>query len=301
MSALRRILGKPLVRSVAFGLAAAAMTAGCAVDRAQVAQVPAIASATMEKVTLPVREDRSTELTVWTPANPRGVAVFSTGMGSWPERYEHAVRLLNAEGFAVVAPLHVDSQRSPDLGKYSQQESLGERIADLQAGAAYASQRFSGLPMIAAGHSYGSLLSLGEGGAFAGMIPMRIPQVRAVLAFSSPARIPGLVSDDVYSSVEVPVMMITGTRDTIPAQMGYPNIAGDHLLPIETAASPAYAVVVSGADHALVDDVDLLPRAEPAIRLFLEGHGLGDGQAVRRLAAWKAMSGDRFVVKGTGK
>ena len=278
---------------------AASLAAGCAMDRAAIADPQAVTAATAETVTLAVREGRTTELTIWSPAKPRGIAIFSTGMGSWPERYERAARMLNEEGFVVVAPLHVDSQRSPDLGKFSMQESLVERVADLQASAAYASLRFSGLPTIAVGHSYGALLSMGEGGAFAGMIPMRIPQVRAVLAFSSPARIPGLVTEQAYSTIEVPVMMITGTADTIPAQMGYANTAADHLLPIESTKTSAYAVVVQDADHGLVDDANLLARAAPAIRLFLQGHGLDDKQAVARLTAWKAHAGDEFVVKGS--
>jgi pimeloyl-ACP methyl ester carboxylesterase len=226
------------------------------------------------------------------------VALFSTGYGSWPDRYAaRLVPALMAAGFAVYAPVHVDSMRHPDRAKFGMQASFMERFADLRATEARAAVAHAGLPVIAVGHSYGTLISLGLGGALARIAPLRLPAVRAVLGFSTPAKIPGLVYPGAYESVEVPAMIVTGTTDTLPAEMGYPNAPADHLLPIESTKRRGYALVVDGADHALVD-APAFARAAPAAALFLAGHGLGDAAAITRLAGWRAATPDRFIVRG---
>lgn len=261
----------------------------------QQASVPATASIAPITVALETRAGRATTMTIWAPAQPRGVVLFSTGYGAWPERYQRAVDVMTSEGFVVLAPLHVDSMRYPERDRFSQQQSLPERFADMHAASAYAAQHYRGLPVIAAGHSYGSLIALGEAGALANLMPARIPEVRAVLAFSTPGRIPGLVTDQSYASIAAPLFEITGTEDTIPAQMGYPSVPGDHLIPAELSPVAAFGLVVDGGGHEMVDDAALMARAIPAIRLFLRGYGLDDAAARRAFAAWRATGADRFI------
>ena len=57
---------------------------------------------------------RTGRMSVWRPATIRGVVLFSTGFGSWPERYARLTALLTAQGFVILAPLHVDSTHNPD-------------------------------------------------------------------------------------------------------------------------------------------------------------------------------------------
>jgi pimeloyl-ACP methyl ester carboxylesterase len=251
-----------------------------------------------EVVDLPVGA-RSTKLHVWRPSTPRGIALLSTGYGAWPERYaQRLVPALTDSGFAVYAPVHVDSMRHPDRAKFTMQASFMERFADQRAALARAVAAHPELPVIAVGHSYGSLISLCLGGALARVAPLRLPEVRAALGFSTPARIPGLIAPTVYESLEVPAMVVTGSEDTLPAEMGYGNAPADHLLPIEMTKRRGYALVVDGADHALVD-APAFERARPALALFLAGHGLGDRRAAARLAAWRPNAPDRFIVRGS--
>lgn len=289
-----------MIRRLSFAATAALLAlAGCAQTPAATAPAPSVEVPPVAPTTVPlqVSSTRSTTMTVWAPEQPRGVVLFSTGAGSWPERYEGLVDAMTREGFAVLAPLHVDSVRYPDRDRFTLQQSFPERLADMRAAAGYAEGHFAGLPVIAAGHSYGSLISFAEGGALAQMMPMRIPAVRAVLAFSSPGRIPGLIDDDSYAGVAVPLLEITGTEDVIPAQMGYPSQPEDHLLPVETSAATAYGLVLDGGDHGLVGTPELLARALPAVRLFLRGYGLDDADARARLAAWQPAGDDIFLVR----
>ncbi len=250
-----------------------------------------------ETIDLAVSPTRSTKLFVWTPAKPKGVVLFSTGHGSWPERYERLIGMLLDTGYAVLAPLHVDSMHYPERDKFTPVSAFIERLADMRATGAHAAKAFPGLPVIAAGHSYGTLTSLCLGGALPQFGKPRNPAVKAVLGFSTPGKIPGLVPPGAYSSVEVPVMIVTGTADTIPPAMGYATVPQDHLFPAETAPAGSYALIVEGADHKLVDDAVRFARTEAPVRLFVQAYGLGDAEARRRLDTWQPSAGDRWILR----
>lgn len=199
---------------------------------------------------LQVSAERSTDMMVWAPEKPVAVALLSTGHGSWPERYDPVAQTLVAAGFAVLAPLHVDSMRHPDREKFDARAGFIERLADMKATSAEAARRWPGLPVFAVGHSFGTLISLCLGGALAYMAPFRDPAVKAVLGWSSPGKIPGLIAPPAYASVAVPAMIITGDQDLVP---GFVTDWHDHLFPIETAPAGAkYAVTFAGAAHDLV-------------------------------------------------
>lgn len=227
---------------------------------------------------------------------PRGVVLFSTGHGSWPEKYGRLTSLLAMDGWVVLAPLHVDSVRHPDRAKFTMQASFGERIADMSAAAAYAARTYPKLPVVAVGHSFGTLTSLCLGGALDYAGGFRDPAVRAVLGFSTPGRIPGLIQPTAYRSVAVPLMVVTGDADRVPGFVADP---ADHLLPAETADAPTYAWIGGRGGHDLVAE-DALLRVWPAARLFLAAQGSGDKRAAAKLDAWRPADGDRFVVRKDG-
>lgn len=242
--------------------------------------------------------NRSTKLHMWRPAKPRGIALLSTGHGAWPERYTtRLIPMLLESGWAVFAPVHVDSMRHPDRARFSMQASFGERLADLRTASRAAVAVLPGLPIVAVGHSFGTLIGLCGGGGLAKIGPFRMPELRAVLGFSTPGRIPGLIQPDAYGSVDVPVMIVTGSKDVLPPYLSYPSKPEDHLLAVETSKRASYAVVVDGGEHGLVDQ-PLFARAEAAARLFLRAHGRGDDRAARALNRWRAPAPDRFIVRG---
>ena len=243
---------------------------------------PALAAPTTQSP-LSVADGRTTTLTQWVPKDVRGVILFSTGHGSWPERYDAVASAWKASGFAVIAPLHVDSLHSPDQGRFTREASFGARIADLKAASAFAARTWPGKPVIAAGHSFGTLSALCLGGGLAQVGSFRDPSVKAVLGFSSPGRIPGLVGPKSYATDALPVMIVTGDRDVVP---GLVTDWHDHLLPVRTApAGRKYGVVYRGATHEMIGHpTDPAFAAAVATSItFLRAYALHDVAAVRTL------------------
>ncbi len=243
---------------------------------------------------LQVSPGRATTLAIWEPVQARGVVLFSTGHGAWPERYDRLLQAWADAGFVVLAPLHVDSVRYPEREKFSLQQSLGERLADMRATSAYAHARWPRLPLAAAGHSLGTLISAVQGGALAGLGPLRDPGVAAVLGFSSPGRIPGLIGPDSYASLAVPLLLVTGDEDRVP---GFVTDPADHLYPVQTApAGDARAVVLAGGGHNLVggEPEPLFERARQLGTAFLQAELLGDEQA-RQLLDAPAAAGEHWL------
>ncbi|WP_313274986.1 hypothetical protein [Stenotrophomonas sp.] len=238
-----------------------------------------------EVVPLQVSADRSTTLTLWAPAKVRGVVLFSSGHGAWPERYEALLQSWADAGFVVLAPMHVDSMKYPQREKFSLQQGLVERFADMRAASGYATAHWPGMPVAAAGHSLGTLVSAALGGGFSALGPLRDPSVVAVLGFSSPGKVPGLVDAQSYASLAVPLLLVTGDQDLVP---GFVNDPVDHLYPVETAATgDKTGVVLAGADHNLVggEPEALFRRARELGTAFLRVHLLHDEQARGVLSA----------------
>ncbi len=269
-----------------------ALIAGAAGTAALLLARPALAAATTPvEEELRVSPTRTTKLFAWRPAVSRGTVVFSHGHGSWPSRYEALAAQLTAAGWTLIAPVHVDSMRYPDRAKFTMQASFGERIADLNAAIAGVPAE---QPVVLVGHSFGTLSALCLGGALGYIAPFRAPRVKALLGFSTPGKVPGLIQPAAYTTLAVPVMVVTGTADRVPGFVADP---ADHLFVGETAPGPAYTIVAKGGAHELVADAAALARYTPAIDQFLSGYGRGDAKALAALGKWTAPAGDRFVVK----
>ena len=256
----------------------------------------AFAAAAKPSVTeLQVSPTRKTRLFAWTPAVARGVLLFSHGHGSWPERYALLADWLTGQGYAVMAPVHVDSMRYPDRDRFTREASFGERIADLAAVAGAAAEGHPGLPLGVVGHSFGTLSALCMAGGLASVASFRVPAVKTVVGFSSPGKVPGLITDASYASVETPVMIVTGTQDIVPGLVTDP---ADHLLAVTAGKGmPRYGLTLAGGTHELVADPALMAKAEPSVALFLAATMMGDTRADGRLEALRVAAPDVLLKK----
>jgi alpha-beta hydrolase superfamily lysophospholipase len=247
--------------------------------------VQAAPPAATERVTIPATPSRQVSIAIYAPARPRALVVFSHGGGGGPDHYPALVARLNAAGYAVLAPAHVDSAANPDSARYTLRSAFPERIADLAATAGYARARWPGLKLVAMGHSYGALFSQMLGGALDTIAPARVPGLAAVVSFSSPGIIPGLVAPDTaFAHMDVPTLLITGTLDVVP---GFVTDWHDHLVSQRGAPTgDHFALVLPGADHYLArgEDPERFERAMTALLAYLEGYVFDDMQARAALA-----------------
>lgn len=202
---------------------------------------------------LPVK-DRIAKVTVWAAPQPKAVVLFSHGGGSWPEQYETLAHWFVAQGYSVLAPLHTESMQIAEDKRATLQSGLGDRIADMATLAGYAAQAYPGLPLVAAGHSYGSLFALMLGGSLEYIAPVHNPAVKAVLCFSSPGAIQGLINPAAYTTLKAPLLMITGDKDTVP---GFVADWHDHKLPFAgTPVKESYLLTVTGGEHKIAAGAD---------------------------------------------
>jgi hypothetical protein len=212
---------------------------------------PAAGAATESSIRLTTASGRQSTVSVWRGrGRSRGTILFSHGAASSPNKYPALVDAWTRAGYVVWAPLHVDSIEHPETARYAGFASWSARIEDLRALATHVEAK----EVIAAGHSYGALVALALGGVAAeqpaGVLgPLRISKVQAVIAFSPPAPVPGLITAEGYKTLAVPALIQTGDRDNPP---GTPADGWKlHLLPYEAAAPGGnrYALVLEGVDH----------------------------------------------------
>jgi pimeloyl-ACP methyl ester carboxylesterase len=206
------------------------------------------AAVTSAQFDLPLKSGRVSRVTQWQAPNAKGVVLFSHGAGAWPERYDPLAQMLVTQGFTVLAPLHTDSQHVPDDKRSDLRQAFAERLEDMATLSGYATRL--NMPLVAMGHSYGSLFALMLGGALDYIGKLYNPVVKAVVCWSSPGAIPGLINPASYATVKVPLLMITGDQDEVPGMVSDWHA---HLLPYEgTTIKDSYALIVKGGEHKLV-------------------------------------------------
>ncbi|ATC32851.1 alpha/beta hydrolase [Caulobacter vibrioides] len=248
------------------------------------ALTPTLARAAATTTTITVG-DRELALSVFRPAKPKGVIVFSHGAGGSPEAYATLLETWSQAGFLVVAPLHVDSQKHPRKAQYNLRSAFPLRIADVGAAGGWAGSVAPDLPLAYAGHSYGALTSQMRGGALEAMIPARDPKAKAALCFSSPGTIQGLMGPTAFQTLNTPTLMLTGEQDVLPGLA--PNWR-DHLRAVEESpAGGKYAWIGKSVDHGLAHNPQHPAFAEASALsvTFLKAHLLGDAKAKAALEA----------------
>ena len=267
-------------------LACAAMAAIAApAVLAQDAAPAAVARAIDEVVLVPAPDGRTVDILVVAPAQPRGVLLVSHGGNSSPAAMRAVIDHAAGEGFAVAAPTHTDSLTLAAERRTDLQGAFATRIADMQVAAALAAQRFPGLPVGALGYSYGSLTALIAAGGLSPVIPGKVPGLKAAVMFSSPGPIAGLTDmPGALAAVDVPVLLVTGTADTVP---GYVSDPAQHLVYFDgLPAGDRTALVVRDASHLfLAGHEPGMEEVAPLALDFLRGRVLGDTAATRRYDA----------------
>jgi alpha-beta hydrolase superfamily lysophospholipase len=98
----------------------------------------------------------------WPHADPRAVVVVAHGASEHSGRYDRFARALNDAGFAVYAPDHRGHGRTaPATGTGIMGPPGGDAVVDdLHALVAIARHHHAGVPVVAFGHSMGSVITL---------------------------------------------------------------------------------------------------------------------------------------------
>lgn len=276
--------------AAALALVLALGVAPAAPALAQTAPAAAAASAATH-VSLPAPDGRTIDVSVWQAADEQGIIVFSHGWNSEPARYHRIIDYWTAHGFTVVAPMHTDSLAHPQHDQGNSQSFFITRIVDLAVVRGFVEASHPGKPLIAAGHSFGSLNSLMEAGAVTIAGPMGDPAVKAVIALSSPGNIPGVVNPSTFATVSAPVLMVTGDADLVPGFVTEPR---DHRAAFDTSpAGGKMLLTFAGGDHSLVGNADAADFELIAATTvdFMRAHALGDAAAQGRLDALTAPEG----------
>ena len=119
---------------------------------------------------------------------------------------------------------------------------------------------------------------------------------KAVVAFSSPGVIPGLIGPTAYAKLDVPLLVLTGDRDVVP---GFVPDWHDHLKAFETSpAGDKHAWIGASVDHMYggailgagkdTAQVAAFAQAQALSTVFLRATVLGEAAAKAQLAAAKS-------------
>ncbi|MEO0412567.1 MAG: hypothetical protein AAF221_12090 [Pseudomonadota bacterium] len=218
-------------------------------------------SAATATVTLPSDRRGSIPASVYYPSGAKGpvpVVLFSTGAFSSPEKYDALLTAWAQAGYAVLAPLHVDSERWQGPRPAKQTEGLAWRRLDFLAvaGGEVAIEQAIGVDLdmtkvAASGHSFGALIAQVLGGAkpgpMAGSIGSVTPfAVSAIVAVSPPGPIPRYIEPAGWAQMTAPQLLTTGTLDIVP-QMAPEWTA--HLGGHRAHTGDSWGLVQTGVDH----------------------------------------------------
>lgn len=213
---------------------------------------------------LTTADGRDIPTTVYAPltSGTYPLIAFSHGAFAAPDRYEAMLEPLAGAGFVIVAPMHVDSEEFARDSKASTIETWETRHEDmaqalnssakLEARLSQTGILINRERVVAMGHSYGALIAQMTGGARSAgptdnWIAPYDEAVDAVVAWSPPPPFDGTNGKDVWQSMAVPSLSITGTTDVFA---GFIETWQDHAIAFESApAGTAYLWVGEEVDH----------------------------------------------------
>ncbi|MEN3972716.1 alpha/beta fold hydrolase [Sphingomicrobium sp. XHP0235] len=257
-------------------------------------------------------QDRSMELEttngaskveIWDASGdtPKGVILYGSGWGGSPSNYSTLLEGLSAAGYAVYAPVTLDSRQHADYsqenfsGMTGAQAIITDRMAATVALRDWFEAQMPEMPVVLSGHSFGSFVALthAEGSWAFGPIPG--PDIDAVLTYSSPGNVPMLVSDTSYTTIDLPLMMVTGTKDVggqTFAQWEAHRLAFDR-----SVAGDKYLLVVEDGEHSLPRFLDesLTEPVLAASIAFLDAYVDKSAAALALLA--DGLEADRITIE----
>ncbi len=236
-----------------------------------------------EQVVDASREDRTLNVEVWYPAGadaaptpyelipgvsfeadlstldsapsgdgPFPVVVFSHGSGGLRQQSASIVETIASHGFVVVAPDHAGNTAIDRLlGTETRREvtarnrvlDVGVLIDEIEAG-----RLADGLAdvehLAVMGHSFGGFTALAAAGGYEDITADdRVDAIVPLAPASS------LLPDEALSSIEVPMLIVTGSDDeTTP-------VVDQSTRPLELASGPATLVEIDGGSHQVVTNV----------------------------------------------
>jgi len=236
-----------------------------------------------EQVTDPARADRTLTVEVWYPADDAGpptpyelvpgvgfdadlstvgappsaegpfpVVVFSHGSGGLRQQSASIVETIASHGFVVVAPDHAGNTAVDRLlgTSTSFEVSARNRVLDVRLliDEVEAGRLADGVAdpdrLAVMGHSFGGFTALAVAGGFEDIEPD--PRVDAIVPLA-PAS--SRISDDALASIQVPMLIITGSDDrTTP-------VDDESTRPLELAGGPATLVEIIGGSHEVVTNI----------------------------------------------
>ncbi len=233
-------------------------------------------------------EGRKIPLTTWAADKPKGVVIFGHGLGGEPAAYASLLTRWQDAGYTVVAPLNVDSHKYADRAKFDRMSGFMARVTDLMVVRNHVGKAYAGMPVVLAGHSYGTLFSLYGAGAAGPTGPLPFLPAAGVIALSSPGAIPMLVTRSTFAPVAVPVLTITGDADTIP---GFVPDWKAHRLPFDTSKPGGKTLIIfnGGGHDVVIRGSKEQQDAAAALTIdFLDSVAGGDARAKARLASVKS-------------
>ena len=199
--------------------------------------------------------------------------LFSHGANADARRYDALAGGWALEGHVVAAVTHREPAQGggpPDPN--AARAAWRRRLSDMRAAAGLLAREAPGLPLLAAGHSYGALVAQALGGARvawegdAGPLPM--PGLTRILAFSPPGPLPGFVTAEGWAAIALPMFVATGTADVVPpVAMTWQA----HKASFEASTvSPRWLWVGEGVDHYFGNRIGRPERArdDEQARLF---------------------------------
>ena len=216
------------------------------------------------ELTVADADGRPIPITVFFPYQPGTyrLIAFSHGAFAAPDRYLAMLQPLAASGYIVVAPMHIDSEEMERREPPSQSELWNTRNIDMQMALAPSSRIIGELAErgfaiadagpIAMGHSFGSVMAHFASGvrstAEAGDLTVRqIEGIGAVIAWSPPGAMEGVINQMSWSELAAPSLTLTGTTDVLP---GFVDDWTLRKVPFEQApAGTSELWVGEGIDH----------------------------------------------------
>ena len=176
---------------------------------------------------------RKIPLTIFVPqqAGTYPLIGFSHGAFASPTRYRAILAPLAAAGYIVIAPMHIDSEEFGSPERPAPADTWRTRNLDMALALdptaeildALAKRALSIDPerLASVGHSYGAVIAQLPGGAMAtepdgSRVNRTFQEVDAVVGWSPPGEVPGMISAEDWSTLVKPSLTITGTADILP-------------------------------------------------------------------------------------